>query len=137
MRRRDRGIIPMTGTGFKIKDLSTGEFITQEISTQTRRLLIPSMFRTKGWLMLPEPLPVGDYELHEVAALMAMCCPVSRCRTIDGSEAVVTVTQYNMPQKGQITITKTGEVFASVQENDGLYQPVYEVQPGFPAQFMM
>ena len=46
---------------------------------------------------------------------------------IDGSEAVVTVTQYNMPQKGQLTITKTGEVFASVQENDGLYQPVYEV----------
>ncbi|WP_330372262.1 hypothetical protein [Mediterraneibacter gnavus] len=39
----------------------------------------------------------------------------------------MTVTQYNMPQKGQLTITKTGEVFASVQENDGLYQPVYEV----------
>ena len=39
----------------------------------------------------------------------------------------MTVTQYNMPQKGQITITKSGEVFASVQENDGLYQPVYEV----------
>jgi uncharacterized surface anchored protein len=51
--------------------------------------------------------------------------------TIDGSEAVVTVTQYNMPQKGQLTITKTGEVFASVQENDGLYQPVYEVM-GLP-----
>ena len=32
-----------------------------------------------------------------------------------------------MPQKGQLTITKTGEVFASVQENDGLYQPVYEL----------
>ena len=47
--------------------------------------------------------------------------------TIDGSEAVVTVTQYNMPQKGQLTITKTGEVFSSVQENEGLYQPVYEV----------
>ena len=43
------------------------------------------------------------------------------------SNQVVTVTQYNMPQKGQLTITKTGEVFASVQENDGLYQPVYEV----------
>ena len=51
--------------------------------------------------------------------------------TIDGSEAVVTVTQYNMPQKGQLAITKTGEVFASVQENGGLYQPVYEVM-GLP-----
>ena len=43
----------------------------------------------------------------------------------------MTVTQYNMPQKGQLTITKTGEVFASVQENEGLYQPVYEVM-GLP-----
>lgn len=29
---------------------------------------------------------------------------------------------------GQLTISKSGEVFATVQENDGLYQPVYEVQ---------
>ena len=78
--------------------------------------------------MLPEPLAAGDYELYEVAAPYGYVLsdqPVPF--TIDGSEAVVTVTQYNMPQKGQLTITKTGEVFASVQENDGLYQPVYEV----------
>lgn len=47
--------------------------------------------------------------------------------TVDGSEAVVTVVQYNQPQKAQLTISKSGEVFASVQENDGFYQPVYEV----------
>ena len=73
-----------------------------------------------------------DYELYEVAAPYGYVLsdqPVPF--TIDGSEAVVTVTQYNMPQKGQLTITKTGEVFASVQENDGLYQPVYEVS-GLP-----
>lgn len=78
--------------------------------------------------MLPDPLAAGDYELYEVAAPYGYVLsdqPVPF--TIDGSEAVVTVTQYNMPQKGQLTITKTGEVFASVQENDGLYQPVYEV----------
>mgnify|MGYP000755501885 CR=1 FL=1 len=77
---------------------------------------------------VPEPLAAGDYELYEVAAPYGYVLsdqPVPF--TIDGSEAVVTVTQYNMPQKGQLTITKTGEVFASVQENDGLYQPVYEV----------
>lgn len=82
--------------------------------------------------MLPEPLRTGDYELYEVAAPYGYVLssePVPF--TIDGSEAVVTVTQYNMPQKGQLTITKTGEVFASVQENDGLYQPVYEVM-GLP-----
>ena len=30
-------------------------------------------------------------------------------------------------QKNIRQAKKTGEVFASVQENDGLYQPVYEV----------
>lgn len=54
--------------------------------------------------MLPEPLHTGDYELYEVAAPYGYVLssePVPF--TIDGSEAVVTVTQYNMPQKGQLT----------------------------------
>ena len=125
-------IIPMTGTGFQIKDLSTGEFITQEIFYPNPETLDTFYVSDEGWLMLPEPLHTGDYELYEVAApygYMLSSEPVPF--TIDGSEAVVTVTQYNMPQKGQFTISKTGEVFASVQENDGLYQPVYEVK-GLP-----
>lgn len=85
-----------------------------------------------AWLMLPEVLAYGNYELYEVAApygyvLSGEAIPF----TVDGSETVVTVTQYNMPQKGQITISKTGEVFFSVQENEGLYQPVYEIK-GLP-----
>lgn len=118
----------MTGTGFQIKDLSTGEFITQTVYYPNPETLNTFYVSDEGWLMLPEPLAAGDYELYEVAAPYGYVLsdqPVPF--TIDGSEAVVTVTQYNMPQKGQLTITKTGEVFASVQENDGLYQPVYEV----------
>ena len=125
-------IIPMTGTGFQIKDLSTGEFVTQDIYYPNPETLDTFYVSDEGWLMLPEPLHTGDYELYEVAAPYGYVLssePVPF--TIDGSEAVVTVTQYNMPQKGQLAITKTGEVFASVQENDGLYQPVYEVM-GLP-----
>ena len=125
-------IIPMTGTGFQIKDLSTGEVVTQDIYYPNPETLDTFYVSDEGWLMLPEPLRTGDYELYEVAAPYGYVLssePVPF--TIDGSEAVVTVTQYNMPQKGQLTITKTGEVFASVQENDGLYQPVYEVM-GLP-----
>ncbi len=77
--------------------------------------------------MLPDLWPPG-YELYEVAAHGYVLSDQPVPFTIDGSEAVVTVTQYYMPQKGQLTIPQeTGEVFASVQENDGLYQPVYEV----------
>ena len=125
-------IIPMTGTGFQIKDLSTGEFVTQDIYYPNPETLDTFYVSDEGWLMLPEPLHTGDYELYEVAAPYGYVLssePVPF--TIDGSEAVVTVIQYNMPQKGQLTITKTGEVFASVQENEGLYQPVYEVM-GLP-----
>ena len=125
-------LIPMTGTGFQIRDLSTGEFVTQEIYYPNPETLDTFYVSDEGWLMLPEPLHTGDYELYEVAAPYGYVLssePVPF--TIDGSEAVVTVTQYNMPQKGQLTITKTGEVFASVQENGGLYQPVYEVM-GLP-----
>ncbi|WP_334464414.1 class B sortase [Acutalibacter sp. JLR.KK004] len=125
-------IIPMTGTGFQIKDLSTGEFVTQDIYYPNPETLDTFYVSDEGWLMLPEPLHTGDFELYEVAAPYGYVLssePVPF--TIDGSEAVVTVTQYNMPQKGKLTITKTGEVFASVQENDGLYQPVYEVM-GLP-----
>lgn len=125
-------IIPVTGTGFQVKDLSTGEFITQEIYYPNPETLDTFYVSDEGWLMLPEPLPAGEYELYEVAAPYGYVLsgePIPF--TIDGSEATVTVTQYNMPQKGQLTISKSGEVFASVQENDGLYQPVYEVQ-GLP-----
>ena len=31
-----------------------------------------------------------------------------------------------MAQKGIIKVSKTGEVFSSVTENEGVYQPVYE-----------
>ena len=49
---------------------------------------------------------------------------------------VVVVEKHNMPQKGIIHITKTGEVFATVTEMDGvdkdgaevMYQPVYEIR---------
>ena len=125
-------IIPIPGTGFQIKDLSTGEFIKQDIYYPNPETLDTFYVSDEGWLMLPEVLEYGNYELYEVAApygyvLSGEAIPF----TVDGSETVVTVTQYNMPQKGQITISKTGEVFFSVQENEGLYQPVYEVR-GLP-----
>ena len=121
-------IIPMTGTGFQIRELSTGEFVTQTIYYPNPETLDTFYVSDEGWLMLPEVLAAGNYELYEVAAPFGYVLSKEAIPfTIDGSESVVTVTQYNMPQKGQITITKSGEVFASVQENDGLYQPVYEV----------
>ena len=41
---------------------------------------------------------------------------------------IVKVVKENEPQKGTITITKTGEVFSSVVESDGVYRAVYEIK---------
>ena len=80
-----------------------------------------------GTLMLPEELPYGEYELIEVAACHGYILDSTPVPfTVDGSEDVVTVVKYNSPQMGVIRVSKTGEVFASVTESDGLYAPVYE-----------
>ena len=40
---------------------------------------------------------------------------------------VIEVERSNLAQKGTITVSKSGEIFSSVSENNGLYQPVYAV----------
>ena len=122
-------IIPIPGTGFQIKDLSTGKLVTQEIYYPNPETLDTFYVSDEGWLMLPEPLAMGDYELYEIAAPYGYVLSDKAIQfNVDGSETVVTVKQYNKAQMGQLTISKSGEVFATVQENEGLYQPVYEVQ---------
>lgn len=46
----------------------------------------------------------------------------------EGGVTVIEVVKPNMAQKGVIKIGKSGEVFSSVTEADGLYQPVFAVQ---------
>ncbi|MDL2252778.1 class B sortase [Ruminococcaceae bacterium OttesenSCG-928-I18] len=127
-------IIPISGTGFRIKDLDTGEYVAQTVWYPNPITIDIYYTSDEGWLMLPDVLPknTNGYELYEVYAPYGYVldgAPIFFA--VDGSEAVVTVTKQNMPQKGTITITKTGEVFASVEENDGFYQAVYEVM-GLP-----
>lgn len=60
--------------------------------------------------------------------------------TQDGSAeesgiTVIEVVRSNMAQKGTITVSKSGEVFTSVSENNGMYQPVFAVQ-GLKVRFM-
>lgn len=45
--------------------------------------------------------------------------------TEENAVTVVEVTKPNMAQKGVIRISKSGEVFSSVTEADGIYQPVF------------
>lgn len=125
-------VIPASGIGFKIKDLTSGKWVSQHINYPTPMDL--SIFYTDvtGRLMLPSPLTYGQYELYEQQSAYGYVLskdPVPF--VVDGTAKEITVEMGNAPQKGKITIDKHGEVFSSVKEKDGVYQPVYEEQ-GLP-----
>lgn len=122
-------VIPASGIGFQIKDLTSGKWVSQHINYPTPMDI--SIFYTDvtGRLMLPSPLTYGQYELYERQSAYGYVLskdPVPF--TVDGTAKTVTVEMGNAPQKGKITIEKHGEVFSSVTEKDGVYQPVYEEQ---------
>lgn len=130
-------IIPAAGVGFQVRDLSTGEIISQIVYYPTPVTIDTFFTNDEGWLMLPCELSYGQYELIEQETCFGYVLdsePVPF--TVDGTQDVVVVEKHNMPQKGIIHITKTGEVFATVAEMDGvdkdgaeiMYQPVYEIR---------
>lgn len=136
-------IIPASGIGFKVRNTDTGEYVVQHINYPTPVDIDIYYTDSTGKLMLPEALPYGNYEIIEQNTCYGYVLdsePVPF--TVDGSQSIVTVEKHNMPQKGTITVTKTGEVFSSVTavgggyiDEDGsdvvfpnLYQPVYSVQ---------
>lgn len=120
-------IIPAAGSGFQIRDLATGELVTQTVNYPSPSRITTFYTDDTGTLMLPEELAYGEYELIEVAACHGYILDSTPVPfTVDGSENIVTVVKYNSPQMGVIRVSKTGEVFATVTESDGLYAPVYE-----------
>lgn len=118
--------IPAAGIGFKVRNTDTGKFVVQHITYPTPADIDTYYTDITGKLMLPEKLPYGNYEITEQCTAYGYVLntePVAF--KIDGSKTVVTVEKRNMPQKGIIRIQKSGEVFASVNKSDGVYQPVF------------
>ena len=119
-------IIPASGIGFKVRNTDTGEYIVQHINYPTPADIDIYYTDITGKLMLPEALPYGNYEIIEQNTCYGYVLDSSPVPfKVDGSKTVVTVEKRNMPQKGIITVNKSGEVFSSVFEVGGLYQPVY------------
>ena len=122
-------VIPAAGIGFKVKDLSTGEYITQHISYPTPTDIDTFYTDATGKLRLPAELSYGEYELIEQCTAEGYVLDSTPVKfTVDGSSKVVTVEKKNTAQKGQIIIEKKGEVFSTVKEEDGKHIPVFEVK---------
>lgn len=122
-------VIPASGIGFKVRNTDTGEYVIQHINYPTPMDIEIYYTDASGKLMLPYALPYGNYEIIEQNTCFGYVLdstPVAF--KVDGSTDIVTVVKSNYAQKGTITISKFGEVFSSVVEKDGIYQPVYEIK---------
>lgn len=125
-------VIPASGIGFKVRNTDTGEYIVQHINYPTPVDIDIYYTDSTGKLMMPEALPYGNYEIIEQNTCYGYVLDSNPVPfTVDGSQTIVTVEKHNIAQKGIIKISKNGEVFSSVIEADGLYQPVFSVQ-GLP-----
>ena len=119
-------IIPAAGIGFKVRNTDTGEYIVQHINYPTPVDIDTYYTDVTGKLMMPEKLPYGNYEIIEQCTAYGYVldsAPIAF--KVDGSKTVVTVEKHNMPQKGIVNISKSGEVFFSAVESDGVYNFVF------------
>lgn len=144
--------IPYAGAGFEIYD-SEGHRVSMQFIYPEVTEIHTFYTNSEGYLITPETLPYGDYTLVEVQApygyvLDSTPVPFSVTQenaSTDTGVTVVKVKAKDMPQKGVIEISKTGEVFTSVgmlgggyvDENGNevifpvTYQPLYETH-GLP-----
>ena len=128
--------IPYAGAGFQIYN-PEGELVSMTY-TYPEVTVIDTFYTTSdGTLITPEKLAYGKgYSLVEVQApygYVLDATPISfdvdeDNSTEEGEITLIVVEKTNAPQKGIVSILKTGEVFSSVIQNGDLYTPVYEVK---------
>ena len=131
--------IPYAGAGFQLYR-PDGSKVTQTFTYPEVTSIDTFYTNAEGCLITPEALEFGTgYSLVEVAAPLGYVLDstpvffdVTEENAIkEGPIFLVEVVKANMAQKGVIKVSKTGEVFSSVTENGGIYQPVYTAQ-GLP-----
>ncbi|MCU6720175.1 SpaA isopeptide-forming pilin-related protein [Porcipelethomonas ammoniilytica] len=113
--------IPYEGAGFEIYD-SNGQKISMTFSYPTPTTIDVFYTNNEGYLITPEVLSYGEYSLVEVQApygYVLDSTPVAFSISADNSEEenaliIVKVEKKNTPQKGKISIQKTGDIFSSV-----------------------
>lgn len=126
--------IPYEGAAFEIYD-SNNHRITMQYTYHQVTSIHTFYTNKEGYLITPEKLPYGNYTLKEVQApygyvLDDTPIPFSITQENSSTDTGVTVVKVkarDVAQKGVINITKTGEIFSSVEENNGIYTPKYSV----------
>ncbi len=126
---KETGEVVSFGDGiYKIKNVDTGEFLTQKIGNK-----YVSEFQTEnGMIVLPLKVNPGNYELIEVKApngYLIDSTPIpftisqSNIHETDkDDEPVYTVEISNQRVKGQIEVTKQGQVLTNFEDGQFIYE---------------
>lgn len=130
--------IPYAGAGFQIYN-TKGELVTMKYTYPTVTKIDTFYTNEEGCLITPKTLPYGKgYSIVEVQApygYILDSTPVYFDITAENTSEENGVTfvkteEKNKPQKGTITVEKTGEIFSKVTssgEEVVIYQPEYSV----------
>lgn len=128
--------IPYAGAGFQLYR-PDGSLITQSFTYPTPITIDTFYTNDEGYLITPEKLEYGTgYSLVEVFAPYGYTLNsepvyfdvVQDASTDEDGVAVIEVIKENTAQKGVIKVSKSGEVFSSITESEGVYQPVFSVK---------
>lgn len=130
--------IPYAGAGFQIYD-PDGKLVTMKYTYPEVTTIDTFYTNSNGYLITPETLPYSKgYSVVEVQAPYGYTLdstPVSFDITAENTSeengvTIVKTEKKNTPQKGTITVEKTGEIFSNVTssgEKEIVYQPEYSV----------
>lgn len=130
--------IPYAGAGFQIYD-PDGNKVTMKYTYPNVTEIETFYTNSEGYLITPETLPYGKgYSVVEVQAPYGYTLdstPVSFDITAENTSeengvTIVKAEKKNTPQKGTITVEKTGEIFSNVTssgEKEIVYQPEYSL----------
>lgn len=141
--------IPYAGAGFQIYNLD-GKLVTMTYTYPEVTTIDTFYTNSEGYLITPESLPYGKgYSVVEVQApygYILNSTPVyfditAENTTDENGVTIVKAEKKNTPQKGTITVEKTGEIFSNVTAVGGgytdengndvvlptIYQPEYSV----------
>ena len=130
--------IPYAGAGFQIYN-TKGELVTMKYTYPTVTKIDTFYTNEEGCLITPKTLPYGKgYSIVEVQApygYILDSTPVYFDITAENTSeengvTIVKTEKKNTPQKGTITVEKTGEIFSKVTssgEEVVIYQPEYSV----------
>ena len=127
-------LITLSNTSFKIKNADTGEYLKQKVGQTTY-----DVWKTddKGEFVLPLEVKAGNYILEELESpnlyvinkegVSFKVTNSNIFETDPDGDPIITVVMKDKPVKGQVKVSKFGEVLVGVEETeDGNKQFKYE-----------